>query len=300
MPEKTSSPIPLLGKHLPVAAMRAKKLARAAEGFAQRALATLGVKHAESKISADAQGYWQQPAGAKWEADSHWQDAPVFQDNDLWARIGTGHLALFEAGALMAGFTRPWNRVLEWGCGGGANAVHFAPRTQEFIGVDISAETLRECGKQVAGACDTPFRPITIDVAEPEAAIAQVEGGCDVFLSFYVFELIPSPEYGERLLRIASEVLAPGGLALIQIKYDAGRWWTKPRRRAYRTGLAEMTTYPIDVFWQLAARCGLTPQAIHLVPKNELDERYAYFFLRKDENPLGNGASSVTGADDVH
>lgn len=181
----------------------------------------------------------------------------------------------------MADFDRSWKRVVEWGCGGDANAVHFAPRAEEFIGVDVSMEPLRECEKQVLAVCETPFRPIAIDVAEPEAAIAQVEGWCDVFVSFYVFELIPSPEYGERLLRIAAELLAPGGLALIQIKYDAGRWRTKPRRRAYRSGLAEMTTYPIDGFWQLAQRCGFVPQAVHLVPRNELDERYAYFFLLK-------------------
>ncbi|UOX88373.1 class I SAM-dependent methyltransferase [Amycolatopsis sp. FBCC-B4732] len=91
----------------------------------------------------------------------------------------------------MAGFTRPWKRVLEWGCGGGANVVHFAPRTEEFVGVDISVETLQECEKQVAAVCGTPFRPIAIDVAQPETAVAQVEGWCDMFLSFYVFELIP-------------------------------------------------------------------------------------------------------------
>lgn len=51
--------------------------------------------------------------------------------------------------------------------------------------------------------------------------------------------------------------------------------------RAYRTGLAEMTTYPIAAFWELAAACGLQPEAIQLVPKNELDERYAYFLLSK-------------------
>ncbi|MFB9691366.1 class I SAM-dependent methyltransferase [Amycolatopsis plumensis] len=268
---------------LHAAVRRAKKLARGAEDFTQRALATIGAKQPETRISADAQAYWRQPSGDRWQGNSHWKDAAVFDGGDLWSRIGAEHLDLFDAGARMAGFTRPWKRVLEWGCGGGANAVHFAPRADEFIGVDISPETLRECEKQVRAACDTPFRAIEIDVAEPEAAIPQVEGRCDVFVSFYVFELIPSPEYGERLLRIASEVLAPGGLALIQIKYDAGHWRTKPRRRAYRSGLAEMTTYPIDEFWQLAERCGLTPRAIHLVPKNELDERYAYFFLSKPE-----------------
>ena len=163
-----------------------------------------------------------------------------------------------------------------------AYAIHFAPRVREFIGVDISVYTMEECRRQVAAVCDTAFRPLLIDVKEPERAIDVVGGSCDVFLSFYVFELIPTPEYGERLLRVARELLAPGGLALIQIKYDDCRWGTKPRRRAYRSGLADMTTYPIASFWQIAARCGLKPESIELVPKNELNERYVYFLLSKN------------------
>jgi SAM-dependent methyltransferase len=284
----TSKPLTLLRAHAPSALRSAKRLAVEGEELFHRALAAVGAGESENRISADAQHYWQQPADGKWRGNSHWRNAPVFGDNDLWDEIGAEHLALFEAGARMCGFDRPKRRVLEWGCGGGANAVHFAPHSEEFIGVDISAETLDECGKQVAGVCDTPFRRIAIDVTDPESAIPRIGGKCDVFLSFYVFELIPSPEYGERLLRIAHEVLAPGGLALIQIKYSDRRWRTRPRRRAYRRGLAEMTTYPIDEFWQLAEHCGLIPKAVHLVPKNELDERYAYFFLiREDADDFG-------------
>jgi cyclopropane fatty-acyl-phospholipid synthase-like methyltransferase len=181
----------------------------------------------------------------------------------------------------MMGFERPWNRVLEWGCGGGANAVHLAPRAKEFIGVDVSADSLRECQRQVNSVCVTPFRPVLVTVAEPEQVLRHVDGPCDLFLCVYVFELIPTPEYGGRLLRIARELLASDGLALVQIKYDAGRWWTKSRRRAYRSGAAKMTTYPIDVFWELAVTCGLQPESVQLVPKNELDRRYAYFLLSK-------------------
>ncbi|MGW5747735.1 class I SAM-dependent methyltransferase [Amycolatopsis sp. NPDC003861] len=260
-----------------------KRIAVRAEDILQRALAATGGKQSEAKISAEAQTYWDRPAGDRWASNSHWQDSPTFQGNDLWSKVGREHLDLFERGARMTGFSRPWRRIVEWGCGGGANAIHFAPRAEEFIGVDISAETLSECEKQVATVCDTKFRSIAIDVSDPEAAIGRVEGWCDIFVSFYVFELIPTPEYGERLLRIAHEILSPGGLALIQIKYDDGRWQTKSRRRAYRTGLAEMTTYRIDAFWKLAAACGLKPEAVHLVPQNELDERYAYFFLSKPD-----------------
>ena len=246
-----------------------------------RTLASAGLTHSEARISAQAQRYWNETDVARWKADSHWHDATVFGDGDLWARLGRRHLELVERGARKVEFTRPWRRIVEWGCGGGANAVHFAPRAEEFVGVDISAESLTECGRQVAAHCDTPYRPVLIEVAEAERAVAEIGGECDIFLCCYVFELIPTPEYGERLLRIARDLLAPGGLALIQVKYDDGRFRSRPRRRSYRSGVAGMTTYPIDEFWQLAERCGLRPESVELVPRNELDSRYAYFLLSK-------------------
>jgi hypothetical protein len=42
-----------------------------------------------------------------------------------------------------------------------------------------------------------------------------------------------------------------------------------------------MTTYGIDEFWIAAGRMGFEPQAIVLVPRNRLDERYAYYALSK-------------------
>ncbi|MFC3452865.1 class I SAM-dependent methyltransferase [Amycolatopsis speibonae] len=281
MPERPDSTV-TIKKPWEIAISQGKRLAVTMEDLLQRALATAGLRQPDSTIAADAQNYWRRPSGSHWAADSHWRDAPAFQDNDLWDRIGADHLALFEAGTRLTSFTRPWDRVIEWGCGGGANAVHFAPRAKEFIGVDISRDSLEECGTQIAKVCDTAFRPVAVEVAAPESVLGDVDGGCDVFLSFYVFELIPSPEYGERLLRIAHDLLAPGGLALIQIKYETGDWLTKPRRRSYRRGLASMTTYPIHGFWELSERCGLIPRAVRLVPRNELDERYAYFFLTKE------------------
>jgi SAM-dependent methyltransferase len=263
---------------------RIKRWGATAEALAQRILTSVGLRQSETRIASDSQAYWNDPSGRKWKADSHWQDAPVFAGTDLWSRIGRVHLDMAERGARLVGLDGPWNRVLEWGCGGGANAVHFAPRAKEFIGVDISAESLRECARQVDAICGTPFQPIQVDVATPESAVDDVGEPCDLFLSFYVFELIPTPEYGERLLHVARELLVPGGLALIQIKYDEGRWITKPRRRGYRSGLAEMTTYPIAAFWELAVACGFTPESVQLEPRNELDSRYAYFLLSRPDS----------------
>jgi hypothetical protein len=71
------------------------------------ALAGAGLRHTESRIAGDSQ------------ANSHWRDAPVFADSDLWSRIGCQHLDMVERGAR-------------------ANAVHFAPRASRTMAVMIT------------------------------------------------------------------------------------------------------------------------------------------------------------------
>lgn len=260
---------------------RARRMGGAALDVVERTLTAAGLGESAEKLTADARSYWQQGDGDRWRGDSHWRDASVFAGNDLWSETGRRHLDLFHRLARVVERTGPLGTVLEWGCGGGANAVHFAPGAAEFVGVDIARATLDECGRQVAAVTATPFRPVLVDPADPEAAVAGLRGSVDVLTCFYVFELIVSQDYGARLLRIAAELLADDGLALVQIKYDTGSFGTRPRRRNYRSRLASMTTYRIDEFWSLAVECGLVPEAVHLVPRNELDERYAYFLLSK-------------------
>lgn len=274
---------------------RARRIGGAALDAMERTLTAAGLGESTDKLTADARRYWQEADGDRWRADSHWRDANVFVGNDLWSETGRRHLDLFHRFARTVERDGPpatggsLGTVLEWGCGGGANAVHFAPPATGFVGVDVAAPTLDECGRQVAAVTDTPFRPVLVDPADPESAVPGLRRSVDLFVCFYVFELIVSQDYGARLLRIASEVLVDGGLALIQIKYDTGSFATRPRRRNYRSRLASMTTYRIDEFWSLAVECGLVPHAVHLVPRNELDERYAYFLLSRP-----GGESSTT------
>lgn len=246
-------------------------------------LTRLGLDHPESRLDRDSQSYWNSTQkDGSWKSNSHWRDGSAFADGDTWLAVGEEHLALFDRFARAVQYDKPLGRVVEWGCGGGANAVHFAPRSQEFVGVDVTADTLSECERQVRTVCDTPFTPVLAEVADPESAALRVPRPCDLFLCFYVFELVPTPEYGLRLLRIAWELLADDGLAVVQIKYRTDSWRTRSRRRRYGSSTnASMTTYRIDEFWTAATQCGLRPQLITLVPKNALDERYAYFLLTK-------------------
>lgn len=244
---------------------------------------------AEARLEADAKTYWTATStdDEKWRNDSHFRDGSVFDRQADWRAIGTGHLAMFDRLVRMiddpARRLVDQGRVIEWGCGGGANAVAFAPRAESFVGVDITQSTLDECSTQVESVTEVPFTPVLIDPERPELAVQRIgASSCDLFLTFYVLELVPSRDYGIRLMRIARELLTDNGLAFIQVKYSTGHWRTKARRRGYRAStVGSMTTYGIHEFWEAMVAIGLQPELVHLVPENDLDSRYAYYLLRK-------------------
>ncbi|GAB2583262.1 class I SAM-dependent methyltransferase [Kribbella endophytica] len=258
----------------------AKSIARE---VVDRSAVRLGFGHSEDRLVHDARSYWSQNTEKEsWRGNSHYRDATVFPTDSAWESVGAEHLELFERLSKVTPFEKA-SRVVEWGCGGGSNAVAFAPGCEEFVGVDVNEASLTECGRQMTARTSTPFTAVLADLGRPEDVVEQV-GQVDLFLCFYVLELVPSPEYGLRIMRIAHQLLAVGGLAFVQIKYDTGSWRTASRRRDYRESVAaSMTTYPIDEFWIRMTELGLRPEACYLVPHNALDSRYAYYLLRRTE-----------------
>jgi SAM-dependent methyltransferase len=244
----------------------------------------------ESTIARDSQRYWQDTASRDFRSNSHWRGEGGLPEQD-WLALGRQHLELFHQLARLTTLQLPLRRVVEWGCGGGANALHFAAEADEFVGVDVSEASLAQCAATLSRAGIHGFVPVLIDVAHPEAAVDRVSGPCDLFLCTYVFELIPSPHYGRRLLEIALRLLRPGAVALVQIKYATDASSTRSRRWGYKLWLASMTSFPIDAFWELAERVGFRPITVTLQPVQPLvrDERYAYFLLEK---PRGEAAST--------
>jgi SAM-dependent methyltransferase len=252
---------------------------RTAEGWLRY---WLGLAQPERKLTADAHRFWNESSG-KTSQVSHWRGAGIFADDERWLSLGAAHLDLYGLFTRMLGETPDLHRVVEWGCGGGANAVHFAPLAGEFIGIEVSPESLAECARQLAKVAAANFRPILIDTAMPDAARSQVPGPCDLFLSTYVFELLPTPEYGLRVLAIAFDLLADGGLAIIQVKFARDNWSSRPKRFGYRYNFPSMTTYRIEEFWDRARDIGFLPHAVKLVPEAPLNQNgdYAYFLLQK-------------------
>jgi SAM-dependent methyltransferase len=246
----------------------------------------IGWHDSEHKRMKDAQAFWDRPLNDQNASWYHLRESALFvgDGESNWAAIGQRHLDLFQSIARTVDFSLPIQKIIEWGCGGGANAVRFAPLCQEFFGVDVSEAVLKECQAQLEQSGNSSvFHPVKIQIPDPESALNLLPRNADLFYSMYVFELFPSINYCQRVLSIARTVLRPGGVAYIQIKYATRDRRTHPRHWGYRRGVANMCSFELDAFWRLCESCGFTPHTIQLVPRpvEVPDERYAYFLMTR-------------------
>ncbi len=212
----------------------------------------------------------------------HWRGEGPF-DDELWHELGRRHLDLLRKAAAWAGLSLPIAAIVEWGVGGGMNAVQLCRIADRIYGVDINPDSLEECARQVAAAGCGELLPVLIEADRPEAVRDTITDPCGGFFSSYVFELFPDPDYGLRVMRIAYELLRPGGVAVVQIRYHSGPRARPGTHRAYRSSWVTTTTYAIDEFWKSCSEIGFEPLFVSLVPiQPELnEERYAWFAMTK-------------------
>ncbi len=260
-----------------------RQFARGTEGMIRDAL---GMRDSETKLAEDSDRYWNETETHEFRSNSHWKGSGAFRDSDLWYNLGRFQYELLNKAISFVDKPTPTSMV-EWGCGGGMNAVHWVTAADRYYGVDISTASLAECQRQVEPLGREVFCPVLIEAEKPEEVFDTIDEPCDVFLCTYVFELLPSPEYGMSLLKIARRLTKSGGVALIQIRYHTG-WRDRARAWSYArgVGVAQMASYRIDEFWGACEQRGWLPQFVHLIPKQpELkEERYAYFALQADAN----------------
>jgi cyclopropane fatty-acyl-phospholipid synthase-like methyltransferase len=208
---------------------------------------------------------------------SHWRGRGRWADDRAWSAMGERHLAMFRDLCVLARHPRPVRTMLEWGPGGGPNAVAFAPEVDTFYGVDISAANLAECGRQLESAGFTSFSPVEIDAARPTDVLDAVPTQVDFVLSTAVFQHFPGKAYGVEVLNVMHRLLDSPGVALIQIRYDDGSEDLRPKDRDYAKNAVTFTSYRIDEFWQIARDAGFEPLSVVLAPAT----CYASYLLRK-------------------
>ena len=94
---------------------------------------------------------------------SHWAEEGRWEDAEAWENVGKAHLEMFRKLCQLAEIARPVKTMIEWGPGGGANAVWFCTEVDDFYGVDISEANLTECQRQLQKRNLNGFHPILVD-----------------------------------------------------------------------------------------------------------------------------------------
>lgn len=172
----------------------------------------------------------------------------------------------------------PHLRILEWGPGGGANLVALSPFARALIGVEISTKNLEECAKQLDRIGHVDFLPI--ELAGPPATVATELGQpIDVFVSQFVFHVLPSRDYGREVLRTAFAIMRPGAVGYVQIRFDDGtpRYRSRPVS-SYATSHTFATSWPVTEFWAELEATGFSP--IKIANLN-LRANFASFYFQK-------------------
>jgi len=225
----------------------------------------------EKKLRNAANKLWANENGSETiKGLSHFKGSGRYKDHEKWEDIGNVHIKMFDRFCEMTN-TDSIESMIEYGPGGGANAVKFAPKVSKFYGIDIAKENLKECGCQLEQIGFKNYVPVHI--AEPKDCLHIPP--VDFFLCVAVYQHFPSKEYGVEVGKIAYDLLKEQGLAIIQIRY-AGKYY-KPKKRDYRANVITFTSYGLDEFWNILKKIGFEPLYLQLRPETN----YAYYFATK-------------------
>ena len=104
----------------------------------------------DEKLEADSGKFWVAARGRSLATNAHWRGHGPFRNDATWHETGAMHKRLFIRAADWIGVDLHDCRIVEWGCGGGLNAVQFAAEAKEYFGVDVNSESLAECARQLA------------------------------------------------------------------------------------------------------------------------------------------------------
>lgn len=231
------------------------------------------------KLAKDAGHYWSKSENDECTQDlSHWIGKGRWTDKESWQDIGNKHYRMFEDICMLTA-KKPKKSMLEWGPGGGANAVRFCKLFDDYYGVDISEANLSECKHQLEIREFNKFHSMLIKPENPEDCMQFISEPVDFFLSTAVYQHFPGKEYGVLVTKTAHKLLASGGLAIIQTRYDDGSETVRSKNRDYNNNAITFTSYRIEEFWQIAVSCGFKPLMVNLEPGSN----YAYYLLEKGE-----------------
>lgn len=139
-----------------------------------------GIKSTDSAdLESCAGQYWQLSGwDERIQDQAHWCDVMRWP-RERWIEYGDFYFAyvvrLLKQFAGMA-FVNDLGRktTLEWGCGGGANIRCLGKAFSHVYGVDISEETLNECGRQMEKCGLSNFSKVKFPAQSPERVLKKI------------------------------------------------------------------------------------------------------------------------------
>jgi SAM-dependent methyltransferase len=163
-------------------------------------------------------------------------------------------------------------RALDFGCGVGRLVIPLARRCREVTGVDVSPSMLEEARRN----CDEAgVGNVRLVLGDDELRL--LTGSFDFVHSYIVLQHVPVAR-GEKLVRRLAQLLASGGVAMIQVPYSSGRsniasrliYWARvnvpgakallnlARGRAPGAAVMQMNAYSVtdllDLLWEEGCR----------------------------------------------
>lgn len=186
--------------------------------------------------------------------NSHYRGVGRWADEVRWKSIGQNALRAMNR-HIGSTTSDPyyWTQerdMLEWGPGGGSNAYAFRKLVRHYYGVDISRENLEETRRVTSEDGTKSFVPVLINDTIDDV-VNTVRQPIDLFLSTAVFQHFPSKDYGVEVLKCIHRIMKPGGVGLVQTRFDNGNPKYKPIEtlEEYQEKHITATSYALDEFF---------------------------------------------------
>ena len=246
-----------------------------------------GIKSTDSAdLESCAGQYWQLSGwDERIQDQAHWCDVMRWP-RERWIEYGDFYFAYvvrllkqFAGAAFVNDLGR--KTTLEWGCGGGANIRCLGKAFSHVYGVDISEETLNECGRQMEKCGLSNFSKVKFPAQSPEMVLKKIPAeSVDFILSIAVFQHFPSKAYTRRVLHVMEKLLKKDGLALIQVRYFDGSEKYRQKDSDYAKNVITMTSFTFGEFSEQLQQARLT--LLHSEKDIEPDELcHEYYLVKK-------------------
>lgn len=215
----------------------------------------------ESRLK-DASVFWQREKKDDLHYEkslSHHIGARNWEEERFYA-YGRKHVDLFEQALRFINADKPERKlqVVEWGPGGGANALAFIKQLEcDYTGVDISQENLDEAARLISANDLSGFSGIHIDINSPATVLNELgSASTDIFICTAVFPHLPDKEYAVSVSDIASSLLREGGICILHILLSDE---VKSEYGSYNKDVHRNTVFTYEESIQFISDVGLKP-----------------------------------------